>query len=273
MKNKLSHNELDEMARELFNYFLGLRVTYAYKDHTHNHIVSGFLVKVLGVPLFITAGHCLESLDKLLEDPNINNLSVEFVDQLGKEPKYRHAIPYTAHPDYRAHVGNETSLDMGIIPLPVSLQLQLERSNRDYIFEQGWTNSLKELKDDGYEDFILLGIPSDSIAPSVEGRLNFEYRAFKIEMLEEKPDGFISNTSADRYYAKIIGVDDLPNVNGMSGGPVFAVKKLNNEQWAFHLVGIQSGQGSQSKVISICPGSDYIQGIKDYLQRKAKGAA
>ena len=96
-----------------------------------------------------------------------------------------------------------------------------------------------------------MGIPSETVTH------NGIQSTAKVVMspLIETEEPFQAGVKArNQFYAKPIDGSEsfFMDADGMSGGPVFSLKKID-EQWKYNVIGVQSAWYPSTKTLAICP--------------------
>ena len=71
-----------------------------------------------------------------------------------------------------------------------------------------------------------------------------------LEETEEPADA--GRKAENQFYARLKDLGNVKDIDGMSGGPVFALKKVD-EEWQYKVIGVQSGWYQNARVIAACP--------------------
>lgn len=199
----------------------------------------------------MTAGHCLQALDDAIKDRDVTNLECALIDEPIKNPKYKESIPFPIESCERVALGNEMGADYGIIPLSQMFRALLEKNDKIALGEEVW-----ESQPENASTHLLFGVPSCSVQIDSwrDNRrvVAYEYRGLGIKLLEQKPD-YITAKWPGRYYGIVAGNDDI---DGMSGGPVFAVRKVSEENrdvYTYWIIGVQSSWHRNARVVEVCP--------------------
>jgi hypothetical protein len=80
--------------------------------------LSGWLLEAHNIHFWVTAGHCLKELDRLLTFKEVEVVGGGFVDSFGYEAVHRDSIPYLYDPEDGYYVSQpEHGIDFGLIAL------------------------------------------------------------------------------------------------------------------------------------------------------------
>lgn len=100
------------------------------------------------------------------------------------------------------------------------------------------------------DQWALVGIPSETIAYD-EGTL-ITGRTVVIPLEPAEAPAHTGRKAENQFYARIRDLGDIKDIDGMSGGPVFALKKVE-DVWRYKVIGIQSGWYPSASIIAACP--------------------
>jgi len=117
------------------------------------------------------------------------------------------------------------------------------------INKQAWGEYIAE-----HDHWALVGIPSESV--EYDGVSIITGRITLIPLAEaEEPYG-VGRKAENQFYARFKGPVSVKDLDGMSGGPVFALKKVG-DTWKYTVIGIQSAWYEKAKIIAACPFSSF----------------
>ena len=207
-------------------------------------IFSGFLVEVRDVWFYVTAGHIIRDVKESLEK------GAKFdVWRLGDQTagnKYRAAIPY-AFDINKWYIIEDKDLgfDYAVIQMDMIYCMQLKAGGAVPIQKAAWGDH--RLK---YDQWALVGIPSETVKYDQETILSCKIAIVPINPTEEPP---VSGSQADnRFYARLKDLGNLGDIDGMSGGPIFGLRWV--EDWCeYKVIGVQSGWYRGAKTITVSP--------------------
>jgi len=216
------------------------------RDEEKILVFSGFLVEASGIWFYVTAGHILRDIRAAL------NAGAEFDvwrldDQTaGNRFKGTTAIPYAFDIDRWLVVEDEkVGLDYAAVPLDPYYQRQLEAGEAIPIGKIAWGDHLTE-----HDHWALVGIPSEALAYDQESIITGRTVVIPLERAEE-PEA-ADRKAENQFYARLKNMGDVKDIDGMSGGPVFALKKVAGE-WRYCVIGVQSGWYRTNRIIVSCP--------------------
>jgi len=160
-------------------------------------------------------------------------------------------------------VGNAASYDYAAIPVARYYRRQLETNGVVPLNEEVWVTWPTDP-----DAFLLAGFPRQLVDPSRDesqwDALELSCTLHTLEPLDSAPGGFKEKTGP-RTYFRIALDEDLDDITGMSGGPVFALKV--GPPMKYRLVGVQSSWYAPSRSVAVCPAALFL----DYLRTDVKG--
>ena len=166
------------------------------------------------------------------------------------------AIPFTLGDTPQWHVYDD-GLDYALIPLRPSFVLQLMAGGVSALGENAWTSV-----PDSPDAYFLLGFPKQGAEITVtsdggKGNVNVSLGTplLPIQPVNDPPDAL--KRGAERFYASVpIKTGNaggktitLTDIEGMSGGPIFAVQRAGNHRFRYWVVAVQSGWTERSRVL------------------------
>lgn len=69
----------------------------------------------------------------------------------------------------------------------------------------------------------------------------------------------------NQFYARLTDMGSVNDIGGMSGGPVFALKKVEGE-WRYKVIGVQSSWYPSARTIAACPFSSLGVALEDLVE-------
>ena len=165
-----------------------------------------------GAWLFVTAGHCLRQIEQ--NERSGYSISCRLHDTGGEGAVYPGFVPFDFSGAPKLHLRDD-HYDYGIIEIDDVTKRTLAANNVQPLDESVW-----DKQPDLPSDFRLLGVPADSVV--IEGRrTRFRSVLVQIEELPERPPYF-EECDAPTFYGRLVSGDELPDIEGMSGGPIFS---------------------------------------------------
>lgn len=222
-------------------------------------VFSGFLVEVGGVWFYVTSGHILRDIRAAL------NVGVVFdvwrLDDQTAGNQFRGvALPYAFDIDKWLVMENqEIGLDYAAVPLDWIYRRQLEVGRAIPIGRVAWGDQLTE-----HDHWILVGIPSETVAYDQETIITGRIVMMPLEHAEEPENA--GHKAENKFYARLKNVGDIKDIEGMSGGPVFAFKKIEGE-WRYKVIGVQSSWYRSTRRIAVCPFSSLGAALEESVNQ------
>ena len=267
MQSESESQKLHDFVRFMSRHLVAFVVQYESLDdsgrcfHQGVIIYSGFILSFYDRWFWVTAGHCLRNkeainedergLDDLILSGRIRLVSTDFADYFGLEASHRHCVPFPYEPGsaiqlYRKDIG----LDFALIPLSDLIRSALEKNGIIAVSRENWLHQ-SSLK---FTVFKMLGFPSHLVKANEtpDGELLTEFQPVMIGVdrldssdVEDVPDKtwFVGRISQE---AKIQGI------KGMSGGPIYGLRKSETGQWTYHVIALQSWWRDQSRTVFGC---------------------
>ncbi|MFV2044608.1 MAG: hypothetical protein ACC700_15410 [Anaerolineales bacterium] len=263
----MAENEIDERAFAMPNdwwqtvrtshilsslferHVLGLFVGGFQAGEYQHNFYTGFLLRHGNYLLWLTAGHVVDELNKILNSRDFEVTKMTWLDR------------YEGQGDEGVIVHNRNllskswmphGLDLGVIVVSeLDAGNLLANKNIRLVEESIWHN-LSSASPEGY---YLVGYPKAwnelTDGPQKEGKI---LRSFKADLacLPIQPIEPPSETSGndfwshpDAFFGRILPYVDFPEFDvdslaGMSGGPILSIERTSEGQIAYRLVGIQS---------------------------------
>jgi hypothetical protein len=227
---------------------------------------SGFIVEVHGHWCICTAAHCIEQVQELLEQGHVLT-DWEIDDSAIQAPPER--MPYRFSPDFY----NDTFMvrdehfgfDYGLILLDTFPRVALAKNGIRPINSGDLVDPFQH--DASY--WIVCGVPEESIKTFGSGLTVKEFTGILVRPLPGAPDWWIDPPALPRLYGEVCDPADpsdmLKSVQGMSGGPVFAVQEKDGIFFDPKLIGIQSSWVHRHRVIAACPAAPFFDALARML--------
>jgi hypothetical protein len=205
-------------------------------------VFSGFLIETLGQWCLVTAGHVLEEINAVVAHPQ-GKLNCALGDFFGTGPKIRRPTPFAYDSDMASHV-DKNGVDIGFIFLRDFYCMSLRANEITPIPVALWHGNQMPQCD----EYWLLGMPisrqvqlprTESRGPGVSAELSVV--RLKPEQPEIHPD-----SESPMFIADAQDGDMLPDVKGMSGGPIIGVRTKADGNREYACVAVQAKQRDQS---------------------------
>ena len=253
------------LSEWFFRHMLGLAITYDEQNERHRAHVSGFLVDYRGKLCWFTAGHVIEEILRVRNDPKYEMVDFRWLDR--HSAKGADTLP--AHNKLpAAHYQYAGGLDFGMIVIEGLDELHV-RSNESLslMTEQGWAN-LESSDPDGY---YLIGFPAEwqSVDETPVGTR--QTKVALIAPLSCLPVGRIDPplTSVrdefwddeEAFYGEIAAFERVENpaesqpsdIVGMSGGPLLSLERQPDGRIRYRLCGVLASWNKSKRFVRVEP--------------------
>jgi hypothetical protein len=228
------------------------------KDKEKIFVFSGFLVEAGGVWFYVTAGHILRDIQASLKAGG--EFDVWRLDDQTAGNRFKGvAIPYAFDIDrWLVIEDEEIGLDYSAVALDTIYRLQLEAGGAIPIGKKAWGDHLNE-----HDHWILVGIPSETVTYDQETIITGRTVMIPLEHAEEP--ALAGRKAETQFYARLKDVGNVKDIDGVSGGPVFALKKFGGE-WKYRVIGVQSSWYPSTRIIAACPFSLLGAALEDIVE-------
>ena len=207
-------------------------------------VFSGFLVEAGGVWFYVTAGHILRHVRTSLKVGG--EFDVWRLDDQTAGNQFRAAVPYAFDIDKWLVIEDEVlGLDYAAVSIDTIYRMQLEAGGAVPIGKAAWGDHNTE-----HDQWALVGIPSETVAYDQKTIITGRIVVIPLDPAEESP--LIGRKAENQFYARLKDLGNIMDIDGMSGGPVFALKKVEN-RWKYKVIGVQSGWYRSTRTIVACP--------------------
>jgi len=225
------------------------------------HVFTGFLVERDGLLCWVTAGHCLESLQKVRS----GEAEVVFAHWHDNYPREgARSIP-TVLGELTWQFGSDEA-DFGVVWVPPANQEAMRKNPKLKPFTQSsWSRPI-----DDAEGMYLVGYPTELRKQRLrrvgnQSELTFEAPLVGIPVAElidpAKRNGSFWDYERCLYGRFDIADDELKSIVGASGGPLIALGRDENGRIWYQLVGVQSVWDSSTHHFRAIP----IGGVVAYI--------
>ena len=217
-----------------------------HKDVRRNLLVTAFSFSVKGRWFLVTAGHIIKDIQDKIHNEDIDLQATRLIDGLGIDSPHDNTIPF-AYDDSIVHYFYDASYgaDYAAIYLsPIYVELLIENGVQA-LDELSWESSPPKI------DFcFLFGIPNELIVEEKQ-KIHFKPLIFNVDLVDEPSPNF-RTVDLPMYYGQIQLPNGLEDINGVSGGPLFAFHK-DNQGLRYWVIGIQSKWVETDRQIAACP--------------------
>ena len=103
-----------------------------------------------------------------------------------------------------------------------------------------------------HDQWALVGIPSETV--SYDGKTIISARVVVVPLEQVDEPAAAGLKAQNQFYARLKddSISVVRNIDGLSGGPIFALKKIEGI-WKYTVIGVQSGWYPSSRIITACP--------------------
>lgn len=220
-------------------------------------VFSGFLVEAGGLWFYVTAGHILRRIQAALGAGGEFDVW-RLDDQTAGNRFNGAAIPYAFDINrWLVIEDDETGLDYAAVPLETIYRLQLQAGGAIPITKVAWGDHVTE-----HDHWAVVGIPSETVAYDQQTIITGRIAVMPLEHAEEPAQA--GRKAENQFYARIKDLGNVADIDGMSGGPLFALKKVDDE-WKYTVIGIQSSWYRDTRTIAACPFSSFGAALDDVV--------
>jgi hypothetical protein len=222
-------------------------------------VFSGFLIEAGGLWFYVTAGHILRDIRIALAQGATFDIW-RLGDQTAGNAFQDTAIPFDFNIDHWSVIEDEAlGMDYAATVLDGLYCRQLEAGGASPISKGAWSDYVTE-----HDSWALVGIPSESVSYDGESLIRARVVVAPLEPTDAPSQAGLKATN--QFFARL--KDDtagiLKDVDGMSGGPVFALKKFEGK-WRYSVIGVQSGWYKQLRVIAACPITSFALALENIV--------
>lgn len=232
----------------------------------HPVLFSGFVIAVDEVWFYVTAGHVPRWIQRSIEAGGKFD-RWRLGDQTARGPFGEIGIPIDFVPEHWLILEDDTvGLDYAAVPLRDLYRQALERGGTIPIRKDAWGDHVTE-----YDQWVLVGVPTETVSHDGGSLITAKVVSVAVEETET-PKG-AGDKAENQFYARLIDGSDavVRNVEGMSGGPVFATKRANGNL-KYKVIGIQSAWYRDTRTIAACPFSSLGLGLENAVAIAKKDA-
>lgn len=258
----MNDNINERFLKAAGRHFVTMSCMQTLPKSNEEHVVlfSGFVIAVDDVWFYVTAGHVPRTIQSATAAGTKFDVW-RFGDQTARGPFKDTGIPFAYVADQWVVVEDDSvGLDYAALPLRDFYRQALELGGILPIRKDAWGDHVTE-----YDQWVLVGVPSETVTH--DGRSLITAKVVSVALEEtEAPEG--AGAKADnQFYGRLIEGSEtvVKNVEGMSGGPIFATKKIDNAI-KYKVIGVQSAWYRLSRTIAACPFSSLGLGLENAVQ-------
>jgi hypothetical protein len=213
---------------------------------------SGFVVRLFGTRMWMTAGHVLKELDDLLgrDDQRLSHCC--FVDYHGGGGAHQEPIQFNYADSVRWYVDDGAAgIDVGFIRLGPHYQRLLEANGIVAVGEENWLSQHEV----SFEQYGMLGLPAE--LHEREKKLTAGGRtiagATHEALMMLNPSDAKPLEYPDPTYPWFVGElrdkTRIKDIEGMSGGPIFGFRGRPDGGLHYWVVAVQSRWDAKRRII------------------------
>lgn len=221
-------------------------------------VFSGFLVEVEAVWFFITAGHVIKQIREAMESGA--QFDMWRLDDQTAGKHFREggaAIPYDFKLDEWLEIEDEQEgIDYAATPICGLYRMQLEAGGAIPVRSDAW-----RYHDPTTRYWAMIGMPHEKVLYDNVSVISASIVI--VPLIPTTPPEAATHKGANLFYARLAddAIHVVRSVEGMSGGPIFAIEKLDGE-WKYWVIGVQSRWFPNSRVIGACPFASFAAELK-----------
>jgi hypothetical protein len=212
---------------------------------------TAFVVAINDSWFLVTAGHVIDGYESLMSQGyNLECWALD--DTFGQDAKSHVAIPFDYDGAAKRVINDTVSgVDYAILHLRPYYRQLLEQNGTVPMTDQIWQSSaLPEC------DYWLLGVPKeDTNVRATSGPHDLIDKGYHMLRLMPLADAEVPEElrkPTPRFFARLSSQNRPRSIEGMSGGPIFAVR-VDETEGRYWLVGVQSGWLPNQGIIAACP--------------------
>lgn len=224
----------------------------------HSVLISSFVVSIQGDWFLVTAGHCLQEV----EEQRSRGYRIErchLVDNGSYESRFAESIPFDFIGASPRHLGDDF-FDYGVLAIADNTKSLLESNGIVAMSEDVW-----DKQPASPDRFLLLGVPASTVT-ATKDHAHFSAALLSVEEISPRPECFEPN-NAPTFYGRIPSDEQLSDIAGMSGGPVFSLKRDTSGETKYWLHAVQSRWVKGPRLIAACRTTPFIRWIRESLYR------
>jgi hypothetical protein len=262
---KMEENEAREgdVVAFMSRHFVALTCHYDLPGtvgaaNRHVAVISGFLLEVRDFYFWVTAGHCLKELDKLLASEVVKVCGGGFMDFFGYDAVHKHSVPFRYERGSGFYVTRpEDGIDFGLIALN-DLQIRAFKANKVIVISrENWVGQ----RDLTFDFYMMLGIPANRVIKTINddgevnahiGPLMTRVDRLSVDDLGEVPSDAEAAPTDAWFIGQIPAECKTVDIKGMSGGPIYGFRRNENGRLIYHVVALQSRWWDKRRIVFGC---------------------
>lgn len=249
-----------DFLRTVGRHFVTLSCVQAARGKESVLVFSGFVVEVCGVWMYVTAGHILRDLKAALAAGG--QFSTWRLDDQSAGNKFKGmAIPFEFDiVRWLVLEDRETGLDYAVLVLDTMYRLPLAAGGIVAIDKAAWGDYTTE-----FDHWAGVGIPSESVGYDGETIIRARIIVAPLEPADSPAQA--GRRAENQFYARLKGdpTGHVKDLDGMSGGPIFALKRIEGE-WRYTVIGVHSGWYRNERIVTACPFSSLGYALEEVVR-------
>lgn len=257
----MNRNFNDDFLKAVGKHFVTMsaRQTPPGNSDANVFVASGFVILVKELWFYVTAGHIIRELQTALATGSTFD-TWRLGDQAARSP-FDSGIPFHFDPTEWIVIRDEAvGLDYAALALRELYRDGLRAGGIIPIGPEAWGNYVA-----GYHQWVLIGVPTETV--NGDGKTSISAKLVSAALKESCAPEAAGEKAKNQFYAQLIDGSEtiVRNVEGMSGGPVFATFKTD-QGLTYKLIGIQSAWYPTSRIVAVCPFSSLGVGLQQTIQ-------
>lgn len=239
----------ERFARSIQRHFVTLScVQYPPAPQTQKLLLfSGFVIEVHNEWFYITAGHIPRDIGRAIASGS--TFEVWRLCEMTAGSKFHHTgVPFDFDLEKWLVLCDENNgLDYAAVHLQDLFRRQLEAGGVQPLPKHAWADQLAES-----QQWALVGVPSETV--EYDGKTNITARFVMAPLVKTRAPNQAGAKVDNQFYALLADGSEafVQDVDGMSGGPVVAVKCVE-QVWKYWIIGVQSAWYKSQRLIAACP--------------------
>jgi Trypsin-like peptidase domain len=230
-------------------------------------MASGFVISAKDRWYLVTAGHLLDGIEKAKAAGWTISQS-GLVDCYAKDAQHVPAIPFNFEDAKSIHAFDEQlGIDAAVIYLSPLYCEMLKANNVEAISPGYWLHQQGVT----FNHHFVVGFPATLLSLTAKSPEEIENlrrppsaAAIPLIKRDKAPVGY--ETPVQRFVADISTNASIPDIGGMSGGPIFGVGTDKNGNDQLRLIAIQSAWLPNERIIFGCPIRPFMLFIEQQIQ-------
>jgi hypothetical protein len=213
---------------------------------------SGFVIEFFDRWFWVTAGHCLkEFLDEPIRAGHLKVWNVGFADNFALEARHHDILPVTYEPGCGYYIEDPmAALDFGLIPLDDLQKQGMQKNKVIAVNRVNWIHQHSLV----FSHYKMLGFPSHLITETrrSDGHVDGDLATAMITLDRLSPADVDNSPEGVWFVGQIPPDVTISSIKGMSGGPIYGFRQLDNGSWVYHVVALQSWWDEKRRIAYGC---------------------